>query len=225
MGICGVEFIVIILDPEGGGFVLVFGQADVGAVHMDILSVCGEVVATLGPVVGAGVRPVAAVVALVERGGIVFHLPVEEVSEIGADVIGVQPPGLVHLCLHGAVAIGDDKGRVIQAQGVRGLGVGNLDGNHRSILHGNRQRLFAYKRLHTDQSPVPGFYRLCIDFCDLIICQIRTVFYFESIGFLQPANCGRAINLSNPHQLRTGEFHALHIRHELLCRFADFHIA
>ena len=105
------------------------------------------------------------------------------------------------------------------------LRIGHMDRENFSVLHGDGQRLFTYKRLHTDQSPISGFHRLRIDLRDLLFRQLRAVFTFQPAALLNLTDCGFVLNLADIHKLRAAEFHRSNICHEFPRRFADFHIS
>ena len=104
------------------------------------------------------------------------------------------------------------------------LAVCHPDREHFAVLHGDRQRLFARKRLHADQSPVPGFHRLRVDLFDLFFCKILTVFHIQTVRLFERTDCTLIVDLFYPDQFRAGELDLLHIRDELLRLIADLHI-
>ena len=108
--------------------------------------------------------------------------------------------------------------------GFLNLCIRHLDQKLLTVLHGDRQGLLARKRLHADQRPVSGFHRLRVDFGDLLFCQLRAVFNFQFVGFLQRADSVFTFYLPDPYQFRTGEFDLLHIRDKAPGLVADFYI-
>ena len=104
------------------------------------------------------------------------------------------------------------------------LRIGHMDRENFSVLHGDGQRLFTYKRLHTDQSPISGFHRLHINLRNLLFRQLRAVLALQPTAVLNLTNCGLVLNLTYIHQFRTAELHRSHICHELSRCLTDFHI-
>ena len=82
------------------------------------------------------------------------------------------------------------------------------------VLHGDCQRLFARKRLQTDQCPVSGFDRLCVDLSDLFFCQFCAVFTFQSTAIFDLSNRCIFFNPADIYKFRAAEFDLLYIRKE-----------
>ena len=87
------------------------------------------------------------------------------------------------------------------------LTVRHFDCKHFTVLHGDSQCLFAGKRLHTDQSPFTGFYRLCIDLRNLLLRQVCAVLTRQSPVLLDLTNCRVRLNLADINELRATEIH------------------
>ena len=92
------------------------------------------------------------------------------------------------------------------------------------IFHGDRQRLFTCKGLHTDQCPVSGIHRLRIHLCDLLFRQLCTILTLQPTSFLNLTDRCLVLHFAYINQFRTAEFHRSHICNELLRRFTNRNI-